>query len=214
MAEDFDNHRRIFDGGDDLQGAAAVRAVFDVDVEDPGPAHARRFSLGGGVIGWWLGGKLCRSGNDFPAQLRIVCLRVLSSVMMNGNPVRRAKGMPSRNVTKTDLRWLGVSEKIFRQSIVASDYRKRFGPSSGLARLSDSSESNFLMTRWSATNFRRVRRRPDCEEVRKGRTVLICRQLGGFSIPVSPRHCKDKAKSRKQKEKTRPYAAEAVQLAG
>jgi hypothetical protein len=22
MAEDFDNHRRIFDGGDDLQGAA------------------------------------------------------------------------------------------------------------------------------------------------------------------------------------------------
>jgi hypothetical protein len=50
MAEDFDNHRRIFDGGDDLQGAAAVRAVFDVDVEDPfeqpGLAHARRFSLG------------------------------------------------------------------------------------------------------------------------------------------------------------------------
>src|SRR5262245_41364657 len=45
-------HRRIFDGGpstrlrtgDDLQAAAAVRAVFDVDVEDPfeqpGPAHA------------------------------------------------------------------------------------------------------------------------------------------------------------------------------
>src|SRR4029450_5325701 len=43
MGEDFDNHRRIFDGGDDLQAAAAVRAVFDVDVEDPfeqpGPAH-------------------------------------------------------------------------------------------------------------------------------------------------------------------------------
>ena len=43
MGEDFDNHRRIFDacpeprrrGGDDLQAAAAVRAVFDVDVEDP-----------------------------------------------------------------------------------------------------------------------------------------------------------------------------------
>ena len=33
-------------GGDDLQSAAAVRAVFDVDVEDPfeqpGPAHACR----------------------------------------------------------------------------------------------------------------------------------------------------------------------------
>ena len=35
MAEDLDDHRRIFDGGDDLQSAAAVRAVFDVDVEDP-----------------------------------------------------------------------------------------------------------------------------------------------------------------------------------
>jgi len=35
MGEDFDNHRRIFDRGDDLQGSAAVRAVFDVDVEDP-----------------------------------------------------------------------------------------------------------------------------------------------------------------------------------
>ena len=42
MGEDFDNHRRIFDGGpstrlrtdDALQAAAAVRAVFDVDVED------------------------------------------------------------------------------------------------------------------------------------------------------------------------------------
>jgi hypothetical protein len=34
MAEDLDNHRRIFDGGDDLQGAAAVGAVFHVDIED------------------------------------------------------------------------------------------------------------------------------------------------------------------------------------
>ena len=56
-AEDFDNHRRIFDGGpstrlrtgDALQAAAAVRAVFDVDVEDPfeqpGPTQARRRAL-------------------------------------------------------------------------------------------------------------------------------------------------------------------------
>jgi hypothetical protein len=35
MAEDFDNHRRIFNGRDDLQRAAAVGAVFDVDVEEP-----------------------------------------------------------------------------------------------------------------------------------------------------------------------------------
>ena len=33
MAEDFDDHRRIFDRGDDLQSAAAVRVVFDVDVD-------------------------------------------------------------------------------------------------------------------------------------------------------------------------------------
>ena len=35
MGEDFDNYRRIFDRGDDLQAAAAVRAVLDVDIEDP-----------------------------------------------------------------------------------------------------------------------------------------------------------------------------------
>jgi hypothetical protein len=55
MAEDFDNHRRIFDGGDDLQCAATIRAVFDVNVEDPfeqpGPTQARRRTLRGSVIG-------------------------------------------------------------------------------------------------------------------------------------------------------------------
>jgi hypothetical protein len=49
MAEDLDDHRRIFDGGDDLQSAATVGAVFYVDVEDvfeqPGPADARRSAL-------------------------------------------------------------------------------------------------------------------------------------------------------------------------
>ena len=49
MAEDFDNYRRIFDRGDDLQAAAAVRAVLDVDVADPfeqpGPTQARRRAL-------------------------------------------------------------------------------------------------------------------------------------------------------------------------
>jgi len=34
MAEDIDDYRRIFDGGDDLQ-CAAVGAVFNIDVEDP-----------------------------------------------------------------------------------------------------------------------------------------------------------------------------------
>src|SRR5262245_52319329 len=49
MGEDFDNHRRIFDRGNDLQGSAAVGTVFHVDVEDafeqPGPADARRRAL-------------------------------------------------------------------------------------------------------------------------------------------------------------------------
>ena len=54
MAEDLDDHRRIFDRGNDLQGSAAVRAVFDVDVEDPfeqpGPTHAHGASVGMSVI--------------------------------------------------------------------------------------------------------------------------------------------------------------------
>ena len=46
MREYPDNHRRLFDGGDDLQGAATLRSVFDVDsenaLEQTRPAHARR----------------------------------------------------------------------------------------------------------------------------------------------------------------------------
>jgi len=55
MGEDPEDHWRIFDGGDDLQCAATVRAVFDVDIEDPfeqpGPTHARRRILRVSVIG-------------------------------------------------------------------------------------------------------------------------------------------------------------------
>ena len=54
MSKDSYNHRRIFDGGDDLQAAAAVRAVFDVDVEDPfeqpGPTQARRLENNAGGL--------------------------------------------------------------------------------------------------------------------------------------------------------------------
>jgi len=55
MGEDYDNHRRIFDGGHDLQSAAAVGAVFNVNAEDPfeqpGQTHARRRTLRVSVIG-------------------------------------------------------------------------------------------------------------------------------------------------------------------
>ena len=33
MREDPDNHRRLLDGGDDLHLAAALRAVFEDDIE-------------------------------------------------------------------------------------------------------------------------------------------------------------------------------------
>jgi hypothetical protein len=39
MAEDLDDHWRIFNGADDLQGAAAGGAAFDV--EDPLSNRAR-----------------------------------------------------------------------------------------------------------------------------------------------------------------------------
>ena len=45
MGEDLRDHRGIDDRGDDLQAAATVWAVFDIDIEYPfeqaGPAHAR-----------------------------------------------------------------------------------------------------------------------------------------------------------------------------
>jgi hypothetical protein len=55
--------------------ASPGRGAVDTVVEDPfeqsAPTHARRFSLTLGVIGRGLGGTLCRSGNDFTAQLRV-----------------------------------------------------------------------------------------------------------------------------------------------
>ncbi len=44
QGEDLGDHGGIFDGGDELQGAAALRALLDVDLEypleQPGPAQA------------------------------------------------------------------------------------------------------------------------------------------------------------------------------
>ena len=66
--------RRRLRTGDDLQAAAAVRAVFDVDVEDPfeqpGPTQARRRALR--VIACGRGCLLWRTGDDFTTQL---CVR-------------------------------------------------------------------------------------------------------------------------------------------
>jgi hypothetical protein len=35
MGEDLGNHGGVYDGGDDLQGAATMGAVFQVDIEHP-----------------------------------------------------------------------------------------------------------------------------------------------------------------------------------
>ena len=35
MSEDLGDHVGVFDGGDDLQRAAAVRAVLNIDIEHP-----------------------------------------------------------------------------------------------------------------------------------------------------------------------------------
>ena len=48
-------------------GRGAVDTVIEDSFEQPGPTHARRFSLTLGVIGRRLGGTLCRSRNDLTA---------------------------------------------------------------------------------------------------------------------------------------------------
>ena len=51
MREDPDNHRRLFDRGDDLKLAAALQAVFEVDTEHaseqgvPSPSPPTRQAL-------------------------------------------------------------------------------------------------------------------------------------------------------------------------
>ena len=35
MGKHFGDHRRVFNDGDDLQGAATVRAMLDIDIEYP-----------------------------------------------------------------------------------------------------------------------------------------------------------------------------------
>ena len=53
MSENFGNHRRIFNGGDDLQGATTMQTMLNVDIEypfeQPGPADARRTRMMGGL---------------------------------------------------------------------------------------------------------------------------------------------------------------------
>ncbi len=70
-----DNHRRLFDDGDDLQGTATLRAVFEVDIEhaleQARPAHAcRRFMR---VVSCIIAQFLRRARHDRGAQPGIGC---------------------------------------------------------------------------------------------------------------------------------------------
>jgi len=70
MGEDFGDHRGIYEGGDDLQGSAALETLFNIDIEypfeQPGPADARR-RRGMGRVSVNLCGVSCvdrRAGDD------------------------------------------------------------------------------------------------------------------------------------------------------
>ena len=86
MAEDLDDDWRMFNRGDDLQGAAAIGTIFNVDIEDPfkqpGPILAWCLPLTLGVTGRRLGGTFWRSGNDFTAQLRVGRQRAVEANQM------------------------------------------------------------------------------------------------------------------------------------
>ena len=75
-AEIMDRFRKDFPDAESYEDATAVRAVFDVDVEDPfeqpGATHARRRTLRLRVIACGRGCLLWRTGDDFTTQL---CVR-------------------------------------------------------------------------------------------------------------------------------------------
>ncbi len=75
MRENPGDHRRVNDCGDDLQGAAAAWAVFDVDIEDTleqaRPTHARGRMVRVGIIGGGIACLLRWTGNDCSTRLGV-----------------------------------------------------------------------------------------------------------------------------------------------
>ncbi len=86
MGENSGNHGRVFDCGDDLEGAAAVGAAFDVDVEhpfeQPRPTHTRLRSLRVRVIARVSGRRLGRARNDLGAQRSVGCEHAMKANQM------------------------------------------------------------------------------------------------------------------------------------
>jgi hypothetical protein len=75
MSEDPGDHGGLFDGGDDLQGAPAIRTVFAIDIKHPfeqaRPTHTRRRALRVRVIGRVFGCILRWTWDDLRAQLSV-----------------------------------------------------------------------------------------------------------------------------------------------
>ncbi len=52
MSEDLGDHGGVFDGGDDLQRAAGVRALFNIDIEHPFEQPCPADAEWRPVVGW------------------------------------------------------------------------------------------------------------------------------------------------------------------
>ena len=85
MGEGTRNHRRLNDGGNDLQGAAALRAVFEIDIEDAQEPSAPNSCAQAKAA----------HGHDRPAA-RMRSLRVLERSPRAGQKVLSLQTLPSR----------------------------------------------------------------------------------------------------------------------
>ena len=83
MREDLDYHRRFLDGGDDLQLAAALRAVFEADIEYA-PEQARRRAVRVFVLR--RAGILRCARHDRGAQPRVGCEHPMKADQMQARP--------------------------------------------------------------------------------------------------------------------------------
>ena len=127
VGEDALDHRRLEDGGADLQLAAAVRAVFEVELEgpfeQPGPAHPHRpamravrlagseFRCGGGLVRplrnhhraqLGVGRQHAMKANEVQARPRHQCSQPLHHLQRRHRQVCRA-AVPGRLQLQHDL---------------------------------------------------------------------------------------------------------------
>ena len=104
MREDPDNHGGLLDGSDDLQVAATLRAVFEVDIEhafeQPRPAHARRCFMR--VVGRIIDGFLRWARHDRGAQPGIGCEHAVKTDQMQAR-TRHQRGQALHDFQRRHL---------------------------------------------------------------------------------------------------------------